>query len=166
MWILGISKSHNGAVALIKDGKVVCAIQAERLSRIKRQSIELKNDKDLVSKCVNYCLKEANIKHDDLQSIAISTPWDVQLIKNKDLFHLIGGSPKNYKGTYYVPHHYAHAEYILHYSNLSEGIVLVIDGSGSKEEDRKDFNIKEKISSKCILHTHKLGTSYIVITVL
>ena len=25
MWVIGISKSHNGAVALIKDGKVIVA---------------------------------------------------------------------------------------------------------------------------------------------
>ena len=55
MWILGISKSHNGSVALINNGKVVCAIQAERISRIKRQAINLTNDKSLVSKCVKYC---------------------------------------------------------------------------------------------------------------
>ena len=127
MWILGISKSHNGAVALIHDGKVVCAIQAERLSRIKRQALEFKNDKILISKCVNYCLKQAGIKHSDLQSIAISTPWEVNHLKNSNLFDYIGGVPKNYKGTYYVPHHYAHVEYILHYSNLSPGIVLIIE---------------------------------------
>ena len=47
MWILGITKSHNGAVALTHNGKIVSAIQAERISRIKRQSIELKDDKML-----------------------------------------------------------------------------------------------------------------------
>ena len=34
-------------------------------------------------------------------------------------------------------------EYIIHFGN-NEPIVLVIDGSGSLEEDRKCFNIKEK----------------------
>ena len=157
MWILGISKSHNGAVALVNNGKVVCAIQAERISRIKRQAINLTNDKSLVSKCVKYCLNYAGIKYSDLQSIAICTPWDVNRLKDKDLFNNIGGNPQNYKGTYYVPHHYAHAEYILHYSNLSKGIVLVIDGSGSKENDRNNFNIKENIDKKYISHTHTTG---------
>ena len=44
MWVLGIAKSHNGAVALIHDGEVVCAIQAERISRVKRQSIHVNKD--------------------------------------------------------------------------------------------------------------------------
>jgi len=157
MWILGISKSHNGAVALTHNGKVVCAIQAERLSRIKRQALDLKNDKELLVKCVSYCLNYAGIRHSDLQSIAICTPWDVDFLENKTLFDYIGGAPKDYKGTFYVPHHYSHVEYILHYSKLSPGIVLIIDGSGSKEKDRKYFNIKEQINPKCISHVHKSG---------
>ena len=44
MWILGISKSHNGAVALIHNGTIVSAVQAERLSRVKRQSLKLNED--------------------------------------------------------------------------------------------------------------------------
>ena len=55
MWILGISKSHNGSVALIHDGKIISAIQAERISRIKRYPIDLKNDKILIKKCIDYC---------------------------------------------------------------------------------------------------------------
>ena len=105
MWILGISKSHNGAVALTHNGKVVCAIQAERISRVKRQSLDLKNDKELLAKGVDYCLNYAGIKHSDLQSIAICTPWDVDCLENRTLFNYIGGLPKAYKGTFYVPHH-------------------------------------------------------------
>ena len=157
MWILGISKSHNGAVALIHNGKIVSAVQAERLSRIKRQSIKINDDKILLSKCVEYCLQEGGIKHSELNSIAISTPWDVEILNDKFLFNCIGGSPKNYKGTFYVPHHYAHVEYILHYSNLESGIVLVVDGSGSKEIDRDKCNIVESINSNSVLHTHKKG---------
>ena len=157
MWILGITKSHNGAVALTHNGKIVSAIQAERISRIKRQSIELKDDKMLVSKCVKYCLNQAGITHSDIQSVGISTPWNVDHIENEMLFNYIGGTPNNYKGTYYVPHHFAHLEYILHYFNLSPGIVLIVDGSGSNERDRKYCNVTEKVSSKCISHVHMTG---------
>ena len=86
MWVLGITKSHNGAVALANNGKVVAAIQAERISRVKRQAIELKNDQKLVSACVKYCLNQAGITHADIQSIGISTPWKVHHIENKVLF--------------------------------------------------------------------------------
>ena len=39
--ILGMSLSHNGSVALIQNGRVISAIQAERISRQKRQSLAL-----------------------------------------------------------------------------------------------------------------------------
>ena len=93
MWILGISKSHNGAVALTYNGKIISAIQAERISRIKRQPLKLNEDKTLVSKCVDYCLTQAGIKHSDLQSIAISTPWDINLL---ELQFQIGAHPQLY----------------------------------------------------------------------
>ena len=157
MWVLGISKGHNGAVALSCDGKVISAVQAERLSRVKRQSVTITDDIAVVSDCVKYCMEQAGITHREIQSVAISTSWDVKHIENNKVFEYLGGTPNDYKGTYYVPHHFAHMEYILHYSSLFKGIVLVVDGSGSKETDRRHFSIPEEISGKCISHVHPMG---------
>ena len=93
---LGISNSHNGSVALICDGEVKVAIQAERISRHKRQSLPLGEEVNLVHKCVHYCLKSSGLKYKDINSIALSTPWHVQQISNENLFHYIGGVPENY----------------------------------------------------------------------
>ena len=54
--ILGFSNTHNGSVALICDGEVKVAIQAERISRRKRQSLPLGEEIELTHKCVEYCL--------------------------------------------------------------------------------------------------------------
>ena len=54
--VLGISISHNGSVALIRDGKVLSAIQAERISRKKRQPLILGEENEVSTECVNYCL--------------------------------------------------------------------------------------------------------------
>ena len=54
--VLGISVSHNGSVSLICDGEVKVAIQAERISRCKRQSLFIDKDTELLKKCVRYCL--------------------------------------------------------------------------------------------------------------
>ena len=43
MYILGLSLGHDVSVALLKDGKIIAAVQEERLSRIKttqRNSME------------------------------------------------------------------------------------------------------------------------------
>ena len=50
---LGISIAHNGSVALICDGEVKIAIQAERISRRKRKHLFLDREKELMKKCVN-----------------------------------------------------------------------------------------------------------------
>ena len=166
--IIGISHSHNGSVALISDGEVKSAIQGERISRQKRKSLRfksmmgvdskvLKNDPKLTQDCINYCLDASGFKHSDIEVIAISTPWQCHRVTNSELFKYIGGTPKKYTKTFYVPHHYAHMEYIAHYGDLKPGIILVIDGSGSLESDRSILNIKEKYDSKITNYTHFAG---------
>ena len=41
-------------------------------------------------------------------------------------------------------------EYIAHYGNLEPGIILIIDGGGSPENDRSLFNVREKYHPKII----------------
>ena len=96
---LGISNTHNGSVAIIRDGIVEAAIQAERITRIKRQSLPLEGAGDIVRDCVEYCLKEAKIGYNDINSIALCTPWEVTKIDENRLFDVIGGEPKNYSDT-------------------------------------------------------------------
>ena len=84
--ILGFSNTHNGSVALICNGEVKVAIQAERISRRKRQSLPLGKEIELTQKCVRYCLNEAHLTYEDIDAIALSTPWQVRQINNADLF--------------------------------------------------------------------------------
>jgi carbamoyltransferase len=159
--ILGFSNTHNGSVALICDGEVEIAIQAERISRRKRQSLPLGEELELTQKCVRYCLDASGLQYQDIDAVALSTPWKVEKINNVDLFQYIGGVPKNYVETFYVPHHLSHMEYIVHFGGLEPGIVLVVDGSGTLESDRVLFNVEEQHHSKIINHTHFCGKEVI-----
>ena len=159
--ILGISIAHNGGVALICDGKVKIAIQAERISRRKRQHLYLDREIELIKNCVQYCLSATGFEYSDIEAIGVSTHKNVKKINNLDLFKYIGGVPKKYIKTYYVPHHFSHMEYIAHYGNLKPGIVLVIDGSGSREEDRPLFNVKEEHHLQMINHINFAGREVI-----
>ncbi|MBW3049875.1 hypothetical protein DNJ72_06920 [Prochlorococcus marinus XMU1403] len=159
--IIGISNSHNGSVSLICDGEVKVAIQAERISRRKRQSLYLDKETDLLQKCIRYCLDYSGLRYKDINAIAISSPWKLTTLSDEELFHNIGGTPDKYFGTFYVPHHLSHMEYIIHYGDMQPGIVLVVDGSGSLEEDRSKFNIQEKHHSQIINHTHSSGKEVI-----
>ncbi len=82
--ILGINNSHNGSVALICDGEVKSAIQAERISRHKRQTLSLGKDMRLIKNCINYCLNTAGFEYSDIEAIALCTPWKLKKIDDLD----------------------------------------------------------------------------------
>ncbi len=159
--ILGLSCSHNGSVALIRDGRVLAAIQAERISRRKREDLPLGERQELVRNCVEYCTSIAGIRPEEINAVAITTPWEVKKISDYDLFKYIGGEPRSYQNTFYVPHHLSHAEYILHYGKSKQGIVLVVDGSGSLESDRTHFNVEESSADRKIDLVHFAGKEVI-----
>ena len=159
--VLGISNAHNGSVALISEGVVKCAIQAERISRKKTQGLYLDRGRSLMENCVRYCLNATGFQYSDVEAIGVSTHENIKKINNADLFKHIGGVPDKYTETFYVPHHFSHMEYIAHYGNLEPGIILVIDGSGSAEQDRSFFNVQEEHHPQIINHTHSAGREVI-----
>jgi carbamoyltransferase len=62
--ILGISAFyHDSAAALVVDGDIVAAAQEERFTR-------RKHDPDFPAHAIAYCLSEAGLKPDDLNSVA------------------------------------------------------------------------------------------------
>lgn len=72
MYILGISAFyHDSAAAIIKDGEIIAAAQEERFSR-------KKHDAGFPSKAVEYCLKEAGISIDQLETVVF---YDKPLLK-------------------------------------------------------------------------------------
>ena len=63
MYILGISAFyHDAAAALIKDGKIIAAVQEERFSRIK-------HDESFPVQSIKYCLEAGNITAADLDAV-------------------------------------------------------------------------------------------------
>ena len=151
MWILGIAGSHNGAVALTCDGEVVVAVQSERLSRIKRQQIFLDSLGADAWAAIDYCLGRAGIRFDQLDAIATSTPWRSV---RPDFAGIPQASPLPRIVT--VPHHLAHAEYVLHYFPGERALVLVCDGSGSTEGDRALLDVRER-DGRAIVHLRGAG---------
>ena len=69
--ILGFSNTHNGSVALIRDGEVKVAIQAERISRQKRKNLPLGDESELAQKCVRNCLDASGLQYQDIDAIAL-----------------------------------------------------------------------------------------------
>lgn len=142
MWILGLAGSHNSGAALIEDGKVVVAVQTERLTRVKRQPIAIEHMNAHVGALMAYCLRDAGIELGDLRAIATCTPGRALPPR----FALRPGASRPMSALppfITVPHHLAHAEYALHYSPQQPCVVLVCDGSGTYEADRLALDIQE-----------------------
>lgn len=63
MWILGISAFyHDSAACLIRDGEIIAAAQEERFSRVK-------HDERFPASAIQYCVSEAGINADDIDSV-------------------------------------------------------------------------------------------------
>ena len=63
MYILGISAFyHDAAAALIKDGKIVAAVQEERFTRIK-------HDESFPINAIKFCLDHEHISVNDLEAV-------------------------------------------------------------------------------------------------
>ena len=149
MWVLGLANSHNGAVALVKDGHVHVAIQLERLQRTKRFALEFGQGdiKTGVYKAINYCLGYAGISVESIDAIAACTPWPLR----DEVFWPHGDIR-------WVPHHLAHAEYVPHYSKLEPGLVLIVDGHGTREQDRNRLHIREDVDPSAEIFAGEVET--------
>lgn len=64
MYILGIYNTHNATAAILKDGKVIACASEERFSGVK-------NHYGFPKMAIDYCLKGAGIKSEELDLVAI-----------------------------------------------------------------------------------------------
>ncbi len=151
MYILGIScYYHDSAAALLKNRKVIAAVEEERFSRVK-------NDDGFPKQAIDYCLKDSGISGRDLTCVAF---YDKPILKfdrlmdnyiavaPKGLRSFINVIPKwlhkrlwikeeikkhigGFKGKIYFPeHHLSHAAYSFFTSPFTNAAILTIDGVG------------------------------------
>ena len=89
-YILGLCTMGNSSAALLKDGKVIAAVEEERLSRVK-------NDSSFPHLAISEVLSIANIALQDVNEIAIYwKPWRV-LTRGLGTVKKLMGSTKSRK---------------------------------------------------------------------
>ena len=151
MYTLGIScYYHDSAAAVLKNGKVIAAVEEERFSRIKF-------DDGFPKLAINWCLKEAGISAENIDSIAF---YDKPVLKFERLLdNYIGVAPrglfsfldvipkwihkrlwvkdeikkhlKGFRGEIIFPeHHMSHAAHTFFTSPFDEAAILTVDGVG------------------------------------
>jgi carbamoyltransferase len=154
MIILGINAYHaDSSAAIFVDGKMIAAIEEERFRRIKHWA-------GFPSLAIQFCLKEAGIKIEDVDHIAIGRDPKAKLFKKllfllqnpvgsfgvvkerfanskkvaslEDEFHFLTGvnKAKIKRKIHQVEHHRSHLASAFFASPFEEAALLSIDGSG------------------------------------
>ena len=186
MYSLGIScYYHDSAAAILKDGYVVAAVEEERFSR-------KKFDDGFPRMAIDWCLKEAGITAEQINSVAF---YDKPVLKferlldnyiavaPRGLYSFLNVIPKwlhkrlwikeeikkhmrGYQGNIIFPeHHMSHAAHTFFTSPFDEAAILTVDGVG--EWSTTSFGSAENTSIKLtndIRWPHSIGMFYSAFT--
>jgi len=151
MYTLGIScYYHDSAAAILKDGKVIAAVEEERFSR-------KKFDDGFPKMAIDWCLKESGITSKNLDSLAF---YDKPILKferlldnyiavaPRGLYSFLNVIPKwlhkrlwikdeiskhlkEFSGEIIFPeHHMSHAAHAFFTSPFDDAAILTVDGVG------------------------------------
>jgi carbamoyltransferase len=153
MYILGINAYHgDAAAAIIKDGRLIAAVEEERFNRIKHCA-------GFPERSIRYCLEEAGIRLEDVEHIGISRDPSAHLHKKilyaasrlgvfrqakdrlanaakirdlrDELARVCKISKRNLRAEFYnVEHHLAHLASCFFVSPFERAALLSIDGFG------------------------------------
>jgi len=131
---MGMNLGHDRSVAVVQDGKIVVAIEQERLDRKKHsvgflmQSPEELSQIQVPGECIRYCLDYLDISLNDVSTITANMPgidYSTSILNgkfSKDISSKIQTIPS---------HHLAHAYSSYWTSGFDESLILVVDASGS-----------------------------------
>lgn len=163
MYILGINGGvrhgyQDVSATLIKDGKVIVAMEEERLNRIKFSPGQLPE------RSIAECLKYAGIQIHDIDIVAShGITWGPEYAqKLGDYFNFTFGYCP---GIEFVHHHDAHAASAFFASGFEEAMVLTLDASGDGTSAQLSVGKgRDIILFKRILRPDSIGIFYSIIT--
>lgn len=150
MYVLGINPLHDTSAALVKDGRIIGAIEEERLNRQKHTTA-------FPTKAIKWLLNHANIDLTDVDKVVTSfelrkfngnkNPFEFNTICHDDAstegLRKIAADNKltalskaremennGFNDFVGIPHHFAHAAGAYCLSGFGETNILIIDGRG------------------------------------
>jgi len=132
IYILGTHLSHDGSACLIKNGKIVAAIEKERITRRKHDG---GND----SAAIQYCLNAEGISIYDLDLVVQNANFEKETLSISNYM-----GKRVFPNDYNVPvvtisHHLAHAYSAIGTCPFDACNVMVIDGAGSPYDQCDDL---------------------------
>ena len=167
--VLGFHSNNLTGAALIRDGKIISAVNEERLDRVKNSEV-------FPEKSIKEVIKEAGIANQDIDLIALGDfkyklPYLKEYFKRlfmtspsyyyyilgriKHIWHVQSECSKaNYryikknfphKNSAYVEHHLSHAATAHYTSGSDKNLIVTMDGWGDKLSSGAFLGNKEKI---------------------
>lgn len=127
---------HDAGCSIFIDGKHICSVNEERLSRIKYDGNFPKN-------AIQYCLESADISANDVDIVYYVTTYSTAVPfhydENTILKYVRPEFPK--AEVRFCGHHQAHAASTVFTSPYNEGTFLTVDGGGSGLYDPYKNNV-------------------------
>lgn len=185
MTILGLNAYHgDSAACLIKDGRLVAAVEEERFRRIKHWA-------GLPTKAIEYCLHEGGIELRDVEHIAINRKPGVNnwrrlafVLRHRPDPRLMFQKVKNIRSAssahealeraynvslgaqvHHVEHHLAHLASAFLVSPFEEAACISIDGFGDFASTAMGMGQGSRIEiDRRVYFPHSLGIFYSAIT--
>lgn len=186
MLILGLNAFHGDSSAcIVRDGKLVAAIEEERLRRVKHWA-------GFPSESIRYCLREANAELTDVDVVAVNQDSSSNFwrklgyaIKNRPSLELVNQRLRNrrarrgivellqehfgessFRGRLAnIDHHVAHLSSAFHVSPFQEATVVSVDGFGDFASAAWGFGKGTDIEVQGKIHfPHSLGIFYQALT--
>jgi carbamoyltransferase len=186
VFILGVNSAyHESAACLLQDGRIVAAVEEERLNRVKHaKRATVDSAHDLPWAAINFCLEQGGITYGDLDHIGYSldpdkrlntnrrcpelhraTPGDFGSPEGEEIFHrsnlearrlLMERSPQ--AEFHFLGHHLCHAASAYTVSPWEEAAILAIDGIGEYHSTWLGQGSGGRIDALCrIPFPHSLG---------
>lgn len=175
VYILGIHEvhphHHYPTAVLIKDGKIVAIGEKERLVRIKdvigfsKLKPDQRNEKDIIDFCLDY----AGIGIEDVDYIAHSFSWNMNVHDNPNKNYRFSRYLKNKPpivqkigNHFYIPHHLAHAASCFRASGFEDSNILCVDLLGERETYSCFYGKENKIDkvSEILRVKNSIGSVY------
>ncbi|MBJ6364100.1 carbamoyltransferase [Paenibacillus sp. GCM10012307] len=165
---------HDSAAVLVQDGKVIAAVEEERLNRVKHTGKAPLHS-------IRLCLSELNLTFADIDKVVITTReqesdmyarddffYRESLFKNAkemllDFFYKIDGTNYDPNNIVFVDHHICHAASAHFMSGFDRSLTVTIDGQSQEgyagyiiSAEGTNFKIIDRITND-----NSLGSFYI-----
>ena len=117
---------HDAGASLFIDGKHICSISEERLTRHKHEGRYPTN-------AINYCLKEGNIEKQDVDLVCVPSMCIRKFYQSADrgaIDYFVNTTFPNAKWKM-VSHHLSHAASAVFSTDVNSGSIVTLDGAGS-----------------------------------